>query len=194
VTRRLVALLRLPVDDYLAALDVFLRGISVPSGLAALLAALACWWIYLPVHELLHALGCVAGGGSVTRLEIDAIYGAAGRRHPGVGQAALFGAALPLALVPFGALAGDYYEMGSIIVSRLTALVVTDFPLERWRGDDLPLLIETLAGQGLSGLDVLGLSLSTLLGGALAFLTYAAGVAWSRLLETAPSATSASPR
>ncbi len=247
MTRRLVALLRLPVDDYLAALDVFLHGISVPRGLAALLAALACWWIYLPVHELLHALGCIAGGGSVTRLEIDAIYGAAwlqrlfpfvavgsayagqltgfdtggsdltylltdalpyaltillgvpllraaGRRQAGVGQAALFGAALPLALVPFGSLAGDYYEMGSIIVSRLTALVVADFPLQRWRGDDLPLLIETLASQGLSGLDVLGLSLSTLLGVALAFLTYAAGVAWSRLLETALTAASASPR
>ncbi len=33
------------------------------------------WWLYVPLHELLHALGCLAAGGEVTRLEIDAIYG-----------------------------------------------------------------------------------------------------------------------
>lgn len=36
---------------------------------------LAGWWVYVPIHELLHALGCLASGGAVTRLEIDAIYG-----------------------------------------------------------------------------------------------------------------------
>lgn len=35
----------------------------------------AGWWIYVPVHELLHALGCLAGGGSVSRLEIAPLYG-----------------------------------------------------------------------------------------------------------------------
>lgn len=33
------------------------------------------WWLYVPVHELLHALGCVATGGTVTRLEISRVYG-----------------------------------------------------------------------------------------------------------------------
>ncbi len=37
---------------------------------------LAGWWIYVPAHELLHALGCWAAGGEVSRLEIDPIYGA----------------------------------------------------------------------------------------------------------------------
>jgi hypothetical protein len=35
----------------------------------------AGWWLYVPVHELLHALACLATGGEVTRLEIDPLYG-----------------------------------------------------------------------------------------------------------------------
>jgi hypothetical protein len=38
---------------------------------------LAGWWVYVPMHELLHAVGCLAAGGAVSRLEIDAIYGGA---------------------------------------------------------------------------------------------------------------------
>lgn len=33
------------------------------------------WWIYVPIHELLHAAGCVLGGGDVSRLEIQPVYG-----------------------------------------------------------------------------------------------------------------------
>ena len=39
------------------------------------LGLLAGWWVYVPVHELLHASGCLVTGGSVTRLEIARIYG-----------------------------------------------------------------------------------------------------------------------
>lgn len=35
------------------------------------------WWVYVPVHELLHVAGCVLAGGDVSRLEIDALYGGA---------------------------------------------------------------------------------------------------------------------
>lgn len=35
------------------------------------------WWIYVPVHELLHALACMAAGGEVSRLEIAPLYGGA---------------------------------------------------------------------------------------------------------------------
>jgi len=35
------------------------------------------WWLYVPIHELLHVAGCVLAGGTVSRLEIDAIYGGA---------------------------------------------------------------------------------------------------------------------
>lgn len=226
---RVPALLRQPVDDYLAGLDVLLRAPSRAMPLAAAVAAVAAWWIYLPAHELLHALGCAAGGGTVTRLEIDAMYGAAwlqrvfpfvavgsryagqltgfdthgsdlvylltdalpyaltiligvpalraaARRPPGWGQALLFGAALPVALAPFISLAGDYYEMGSIIVSRLAAAVRPDFDPTRWRGDDLALVIDRLGPLDPGVGDLAGIVASALLGTVLAFLTYAAGV------------------
>lgn len=35
------------------------------------------WWVYVPLHELLHAFGCLMAGGEVTRLEIDFLYGGA---------------------------------------------------------------------------------------------------------------------
>lgn len=35
------------------------------------------WWVYVPVHELLHALACLASGGEVSRLEIANVYGGA---------------------------------------------------------------------------------------------------------------------
>lgn len=35
------------------------------------------WLIYVPIHELLHAAGCVLGGGDVSRLEIQPVYGGA---------------------------------------------------------------------------------------------------------------------
>lgn len=41
-----------------------------------MLAGLAAgWWLYVPLHELLHAAGCVLAGGRVYRLEIAAHYG-----------------------------------------------------------------------------------------------------------------------
>lgn len=33
------------------------------------------WWIYVPVHELLHVAGCLLAGGEVSRLELDPLYG-----------------------------------------------------------------------------------------------------------------------
>ncbi len=33
------------------------------------------WWLYVPIHELLHAGGCYLGGGTVSELEIKTIYG-----------------------------------------------------------------------------------------------------------------------
>jgi hypothetical protein len=45
-------------------------------GLLRIFAGLmATWWIYVPVHELLHAFACEVGGGRVWRLEIDPLYG-----------------------------------------------------------------------------------------------------------------------
>lgn len=73
---RPVSLLTLPARDVLSGM---LR--SLDAGFRALLllalGVVVSWFVYVPVHELLHALGCVATGGSVSELEIDAKYGGA---------------------------------------------------------------------------------------------------------------------
>jgi hypothetical protein len=66
--------LLLPARDVLRGLDRCLdagwRGLlAVAAGL------LAGWWIYVPLHEFLHAGACLAAGGTVHRLEIDPLYG-----------------------------------------------------------------------------------------------------------------------
>jgi hypothetical protein len=52
-----------------------------PHGHRALAIALASlvvtWFVYVPVHELLHVAGCLVTGGSVSVLEIQAVYGGA---------------------------------------------------------------------------------------------------------------------
>lgn len=212
-----------PVADILRGLD---RGLGGQTALPGMLIALfASWWLYVPIHELCHAWGCLAAGGTVGRLELDEAYGAAwlARGFPyispgsdyagrlsgfdtggsdavylatvfapylltlGIGlpllylairraSAWLLGAALPWALAPFLSLTGDYYEMGAIVASRLAAPLHPE-ALARWRGDDLPLLVESLygsSGRG-DGLDALGLATSFLLGLAGAYLTYHAG-------------------
>ena len=232
-------LLRLPIDDYLAALTVFFDRLTPASGLALAVSAVASWWVYVPLHELAHAFGCLLGGGTVTKLEIDEMYGAAllqplfpfisigsdyaGRlsgfdtggndatylltdflpfvatialgvpllraaARPGrsaAAQAAMFGAALPIAFAPFISLIGDYYEMGSIVVSRAAAPLRPGIELTRWRSDDLiALASERFGTTGDAGLaDALGIAAALLLGCLFAWLTYAAGVAWSVALE-----------
>jgi hypothetical protein len=42
-----------------------------------LVALAVTWFVYVPVHELLHAAGCVISGGTVSRLEISPRYGGA---------------------------------------------------------------------------------------------------------------------
>ena len=138
----------------------------VRSLLAATLSCLAAWWIYVPLHELLHAFACLASGGEVRELQIAPLYGGTllervfpfvraggtyagrlsgfdtrgsdlrylatdlapylltivaafpllrlARRHR---SALLFGPGLVLAAAPLMGLTGDYYEMGSILVS-----------------------------------------------------------------------------
>jgi hypothetical protein len=66
--------LLLPARDVLQGLDRCLD--AGPWGLLTVACGLlAGWWIYVPLHELLHAGACLAAGGTVSRLEIDPIYG-----------------------------------------------------------------------------------------------------------------------
>jgi hypothetical protein len=232
------SLVLLPVDDYVAALTRFASGWRWPR-LALLIAAAALsWWVYVPVHELAHAFGCMLGGGSVSRLDIDPLYGAAllqrvfpfvsvGSEYAGqltgfdwrgndwiylltdflpfvgtiligvpmlrgagrpalrpTAQALLFGAAIPVAFAPFMSLTGDYYEMGSILVSRVASWIDAGLVLTRWRSDDLFKLAGQLFGTDGTGtaVDALGLALSFLVGAALAFGTYALGAAFAQML------------
>lgn len=72
--RRLGRALRRPWDDTVGGLERALdRGAA---GLALALVGLAAgWWLYVPVHELLHAAGCAAAGGTVGELQISPLYG-----------------------------------------------------------------------------------------------------------------------
>lgn len=194
------------------------------------LGFLVAWWIYVPAHELLHAYGCLAVGGSVERLEIDAIYGAGllqkivpfvtvgseyagqltgfdthgndliylvtvfapfllsifigvpllrnlGRdAKPSLLRSFLFGVSIPVALAPFTNMIGDYYEMGSILVSRVARFFDSSFPLERWRSDDLILTANQLLFEGGGAVaDWVGLLSGGLIGLLLAFVTYRLG-------------------
>ena len=55
-----------PAEDFMTALQ---RVLPEPPWVALGLVFAgfaACWWLYVPVHELLHAFGCLATGGTVT--------------------------------------------------------------------------------------------------------------------------------
>ena len=216
-----------PLRDWLDALETCVRHGRQASVVVIALSALITWWLYVPIHELGHAWGCLLAGGRVTRLEIGGIYGAArlarvfpyvsvgseyaGRlsgfdtrgsdltylatcalpfaltvfvgvpllravpRARGWRRPIMLGAAIPIAFAPFVSLPGDYYEMGSILVSRVVAFVVPTFAVERWRSDDLVKLVGTLAPDARAS-DAVGVTASLLVGVALAFATYWAGV------------------
>ncbi|MEM7479991.1 MAG: hypothetical protein AAF481_02360 [Acidobacteriota bacterium] len=67
--------LLLPLRDVLRGQQHTLTGYG-SLGLMAL-GLIAGWLVYVPLHELLHAYGCLLAGGEVTRLEIDTLYGGA---------------------------------------------------------------------------------------------------------------------
>jgi hypothetical protein len=227
--------LRLPLDDYVAALDACLDGFQARRVGVIVASVAVSWWLYVPIHELAHVLGCILSGGTVTRLEIDPLYGgvllqqvfsfvAVGSDYAGqltgfdtggrdltylatdfcpflltifIGVPLLrwvsrektgemracvkLGASLPLAYAPFISLAGDYYEMGSVVISRLGTFVMPSFDRERWRSDDVIELVRSLyAASGSGGLlDAMGIGLSLALGVAFAFTTYWLGAQWS---------------
>jgi hypothetical protein len=230
----MLKLLKLPLDDYLAAIDACFRRLSAGRAAAALAGLAVSWWIYVPIHELLHVAGCLLGGGEVTRLEMSPLYGAEflSRFFPFIavgsdyaGQLTGFdtkgsdltylltdflpfvltivlgvpllrsaardrgrplaawlelGTSIPIAFAPFISLTGDYYEMGSILVSRAAAFAVPGFAPERWRSDDLFKLAARLQETAdASTFDAAGVAAACLVGLVLAFATYALGHLWA---------------
>jgi hypothetical protein len=103
-------------------------------------------------------------------------------RRPAL-RAAVFGAAIPVAFAPFISWLGDYYEMASLLVSRLAHNWSAAIPLERWRGDDFLLLAgELWRGDG-TVIDAVGLAVGLVLGTLGIFATYGLGRACSRAIE-----------
>lgn len=197
------------------------------------------WFVYVPVHEMLHAAGCGITGGEAREIEIAPLYGGrwlekwiprvrSGGDHAGrltsfrtrgsdlrylATDAApyilsvlavpllrlatrrrriLIGAmALVPALAPFLGLAGDYYEMGSVLVTRAAspgapAPEPGEEPpgLMRIRTDDPIALLGRLEAGPSGTLDgfpgglpgaVAAMALAGLTGMVLAFLTYGLG-------------------
>lgn len=68
-------IITLPFEDFFSGLDASLKTMSVANIILIFALFALTWWIYVPVHELGHALGCIIGGGSVSRLEISPLYG-----------------------------------------------------------------------------------------------------------------------
>jgi hypothetical protein len=232
-----------PARDLFSALDSCLHGSPVRDFSIILSSLLLSWWVYVPLHELLHALGCVLGGGSVSRLELSPLYGAAllgkffsflyvGSEYAGqlkgfdtfgsdltyfltvffpffltviIGLPLLksvssashsspfcscmkFGIAIPFAYAPFLSMTGDYYEMGSILISQFAALL-SGGPLPLyWRSDDMIHLLRTLFLSGRTARmgDMAGVSASFLLGIVLIYVTYWAGILFSRIAKGLP--------
>jgi hypothetical protein len=189
---RWLRLLRSPFDATADALEPIIAGERAILNGALLAASLvAAWCVYVPVHELLHALGCAATGGSVQTLEIQNQYGGgllarvfpfveAGGEYAGrlsgfdthgsdwvylatdalpfalsvlIGvpllracrrraRPLLLGPGFVLGLAPFYNLPGDYFEMGSILVTGVLGA--------EWHGlrsDDLFLLVSQLVAD-----------------------------------------------
>jgi hypothetical protein len=125
------SLLTAPFTDLLDGLDRTLAGKA--SRLAVVFLGLAVgWWIYVPIHELLHVAGCLVTGGEVSRLEVAPEYGGA----------------LLARLFPFVVAGGDYAgrlagfdDHGSFWIHAATVLgpyLLTIFPgvwALLWAGD-----------------------------------------------------------
>lgn len=74
----MLRIIRQPVDDLLCAMEPIMRVRSVWRSLAPmLLSMLVTWFIYVPIHELLHVGGYAAAGGpmDIAVLEIKPMYG-----------------------------------------------------------------------------------------------------------------------
>lgn len=230
-------MIRMPVADYLSGLEACRLSVRFINIIPAAVAFITVWWVYVPVHELFHAFGCIIGGGEVSRLELSEMYGAEGLKKifpfisPGSEYAGrlsgfdthgndltylltvffpyllticigipmirtvsvrgssssfyncvLFGSSLSVAYAPFISITGDYYEMGSIVITRVAILGYSDFDIERWRSDDLVKLMDELliSADTIKTADMAGILLSCILGIAMIFVTYWAGRLWSK--------------
>ncbi|MEM7009119.1 MAG: hypothetical protein AAF462_08305 [Thermodesulfobacteriota bacterium] len=225
-----------PFEDFIDGLESVLSQFSIVALLLMIICFVVSWWIYVPIHELGHAYGCILGGGTVTELQISPEYGAAilkeffpfvtvGSDYAGqltgfdthgsdliylltdffpflltifigvpllrsaagskpIWAALKLGLALPVAFAPFISFSGDYYEMGSIIISKIVNAISPAADALRWRSDDTFMLVSEMffSGEPFSALDIAGVIVSFLLGIVLIYITYMLGVLFSNLI------------
>ncbi|MHC5110250.1 MAG: hypothetical protein ACYTHJ_10270 [Planctomycetota bacterium] len=229
---------RLPVDDVLSGMGHVMVGTSPGRAMAPMIITMiATWFVYVPIHELLHAYGCVWTGGEISTLEIKSYYFGnlmkeyfpfvvvgsdyAGRLSGFDTKANdwiylatvfapftlsvlfgvcmlrlctksrrtwLFGPSIVLGMAPFYNIQGDYYEMASIMITRvLTMFSGGGHPprFEGLRSDDIftlfPMIVTEPTALGLDPgfttilfallVAIMGVVLSILL----AFATYQLG-------------------
>jgi len=119
------ALVLEPFYDLREAMDAHVVRAARPYASLALVlvSGVAAWFVYVPIHELLHALGCWVTGGTVTELQIAPEYGGT-----------LFAAWLPF-VVSGGAYAG-----------RLSGFDTHGSDLVYLATDALPFLLSVLVG------------------------------------------------
>lgn len=230
-------LVRQPLEDVAACLYRLAESGHPGRTLGIVLVSLLItWFIYVPIHEMLHVLGCVVSGGSVSKLEIAPHYGGAllaqwfpfivsggdyagrlsgfdtkgsdliylatdfgpfvlsvifgvpllrmcaKRRRP-----ILLGVGVVVGLAPFYNLIGDYYEMGSVITTRVATIVGAGggaIAFEGIRSDDIFKLIGSfllrpgdlgLHGAGTIAVGAILAAVSMALAVILSLVTYALG-------------------
>jgi hypothetical protein len=232
----------LPFSDVLNGLGPIMSGRNSARPTALMVASLIItWFVYVPIHELLHVLGCVATGGTVSELQVDWKYGGsilakffpfvkvggdyAGRLTgfdtkgsdwvylatdfmpfvltvllgvPWIlmclarARPILFGAGIVVGLAPIYQLPGDYFEMGSIVVTGLLTIVSGSETVvfQTLRSDDIFRLIgELFTKAGEMGLDTAGrlvagilvIIASLAMAIFLALATYHLGRLWGRI-------------
>ncbi len=217
-----------PVFATVDAVEAIVRDGRRVHWVVAFVSLTVAWTVYVPIHELLHALGCAATGGTVTTLEIQTRYGGAilaevfpfvraGGEYAGrlsdfdthgsdlvyfatdalpftlspligvpllraCGRASrpfLFGPAIILGLAPFYNLPGDYYEMGSIVVTRMLG--------ETWHGLRSDDVLQLMEGLWRTPEAVFVVFTSFVLAVALAYATWEAGDRLARRWVSPPS-------
>ena len=201
---------RIMFQPLLAAADRPLWRIFVP----LILSLLVVWFITVPVHELLHAAGCLLTGGEVSELTIQPIYGGVllaklfsfvtpGGEYAGqltgfdtggsdvcyfvtvwfpflltvllgvsclklaatTSQPLVHGIGIVHTFLPVASITGDFYEMGSIVATRLMGMPASSKATALIRGDDLMLVISRVREAGPDhGLLAVGLGLIIAIG------------------------------
>lgn len=102
----------------------------------------------------------------------------------GLSAAVKLGFGLPIAFAPFISFSGDYYEMGSIIVSAIANTVSSTSDYLIWRSDDVFKLVGELffSGNQFGSIDIFGVAISFLVGLILIYVTYMLGAGFSNII------------